>query len=156
MIIRLCQLLGSKNVIIEDIYEERDLSNMNTNTEGSYTRISASVATDSKKENELSKYIGYTANYIGGEGNYEMAKLFLKKNHLGGDIFLSNLVEMCDPEFQTNRVASLNKQIKLSTKSTKTFKLLADLKIPVGGGKFEMNRQNISQKDYILNISIEF
>lgn len=155
-IIRLCQLLGAKSVTIEDIYVEKDTSSIKTNTGASYTTIDANLATEKKKETELNKYIGYTSEFNGGKGNYEMAKSFLKKSHLGGDSFLYNLVEMRDPDFLTNDITSIKQKIKLSTKSTNTFQLLANLKIPVGGGKFELNTQNISQKDYILDISIEF
>lgn len=156
LILRLSQLLGAKQVTIEDIYSEKDESNLSTKTEASYGPGNGSIETNKLNESELDKYIGYVANFEGGSSDYNKAKLFIRKNHLGGDVFISNLVEMFDPEFPSNKLNNIKQKIKLTSKTSNTFNLLAGLKIPVGGGNFELNKKNISQKNYILEISIEF
>lgn len=155
-IIRLCQLLGAKQLFIEDIYTEKEESTTKTDTTVAYTVTTSELSTERQKENELKKFIGYRANFTGGEANYLLAKAYLKKHYLNGDDFLSNLAEMFDPEFPSNPLTVITRKVKLSSISSNAFKLLANLKIPVGGGQFEINTKNISRKDYTLKINIEF
>lgn len=155
LIIRLCQYLGAKKVTIEDIYTENEETELKTKTEAEYTVTSGNVETSNQKQNELKKYIGYTSTFQGAESNYELAKTFLKKNHLSGDAFLSNLVEMFDPLFSANPLNIIRQEIKLTSVSSNTFNLLANLKVPVGGGQFTLNKKNVSKKDYFLTINIE-
>lgn len=157
-ILRLCQLLGAKSVTIDDIFKEKDTSTTKTKSEikAQIQGIEGSLETESKALTELNKYIGYTASFSGGKGNYEMAKSFLSKSKLGCDLFLSNLVDMRDPEFLDNEILNISQKITLYSRSDKMFKLLATLQLPIGGGKFEINTQTVSEKDYTLEIKINF
>ena len=155
-ILRLCQLLGAKNVTINDIKKESGTRSVKTNTGANGKGVSLTVETENKSSYKLKEYIGYTSSFSGGKVNYEVAISFLLKSRLAGDLFLSNLVEMRDPEFSENEILTINQNIKLSSTSDKIFKLLATLQFPVGGGNFELNTQTAAKKNYSLDIEINF
>ncbi len=155
-ILRLCQLLGAKKVNIKDIYDEKEVSQIKTDTGVTAKKVGGGLSTDSYSENQMKKYIGYEASYLGGMVYYEQAKTFLRKSRMGGDPFLSNLVEMRDPDFGDNNLQSITKKIELSSFSKKTFELLASLKLPMAGGSFKLNTEKISEKKYMLEIQIDF
>lgn len=153
-ILRLCHILGAKDVKIGRIFTLKNSQKDEIKAEAKYKVVKASVENESTYLNEMVNKLLYKVVWSGGESDYEAAKKYLRKVRMGGDRFLEELVEMRN--ISNNKLESVKQEISLSNNMESTNELLAKISFPMGNGKFERNTKKISEEKYYSEIQIKF
>ena len=105
----------------------------------------------------LKNKIAIETSFAGGASQYDIALEFLKQKRLMGDIFLSNLLELRNPNLTNNNpIKTYNHTIILTEDLQSTFDLVASLQFPVGFFKTSYHSFVKEKTEISLKIQIDF
>jgi len=155
-ILRICHLIGAKDVKIEKVFTKRAATDktIKGEVESGVYAVSGSLEDRSTYINQQISKLQYNTKFTGDICDYEGAIKYLRKKRLSGDRILEDLVEMSNA--QTNKLQKFEAEVSLTSNMESTRELLAKIKFPVAGGSFKESVKKVSEEKYYLKIEIEF
>jgi hypothetical protein len=157
VILLLSQYLGARSVTVRSAYIKNKKEAFTLEFSGKKEVVKGTAKAENQSMRSLLNNLAIESNFEGGEIKYDQAKKLLKEKNLVGDLFLSSLLEMRNPEISNdNSLIDLTHKVSLSESLQRTFEFVSKISIPTS--YFQIDYKSIVEQhsEISLEINVSF